>query len=70
MAAIHKDNLTWTHVSDLKGWENAAAKMYRVQGIPFNILVDPHGKIIGRNLRGADLDNKLCEVFECTKVGF
>ena len=70
MAAIHKDNLTWTHVSDLKGWENAAAKMYRVQGIPFNILVDPEGKIIGRNLRGADLDNKLCEVFDCTKAGF
>ena len=70
MAAIYKDNLTWTHVSDLKWWDNAAAKLYRVQGIPFNILVDPNGKIIGRNLRGPDLDNKLCEVLGCAKAGF
>ena len=71
MAAIHKDNLTWTHVSDLQFWNNAAAKLYRVQGIPFNILVDPQGKIIGRNLRGPDLDIKLCEVLGCsTKDGF
>jgi peroxiredoxin len=62
MAAIHKDKLTWTHVSDLKFWENAAAKIYRVQGIPFNLLVDPQGKIIAKNLRGADLDSKLCQV--------
>ncbi len=65
MAAIHKDNLTWTHVSDLKWWDNAAAKLYRVAGIPFNILVDPQGKIIGRNLRGPDLDNKLCQILGC-----
>jgi len=65
VAAIHKDNLTWTHVSDLQFWNNAAAKLYRVQGIPFNILVDPQGKIIGRNLRGPDLDNKLCEILGC-----
>jgi peroxiredoxin len=65
VAAIHKDNLTWTHVSDLLFWNNAAAKLYRVQGIPFNILVDPQGKIIGRNLRGSDLDNKLCEILGC-----
>ena len=62
IAAIHKDNLTWTHVSDLLFWNNAAAKLYRVSGIPFNILVDPQGKIVGRNLRGADLDSKLCEI--------
>ncbi|HEU5164281.1 MAG TPA: TlpA disulfide reductase family protein [Chitinophagaceae bacterium] len=63
--AIHKDNLTWTQVSDLQFWNNAAAKLYRVQGIPFNILVDPQGKIIGRNLRGSDLETKLCEVLGC-----
>ena len=62
ISAIHKDNLMWTHVSDLLFWNNAAAKLYRVQGIPFNILVDPQGKIIGRNLRGSDLDSKLCEI--------
>jgi len=65
IAAIHKDKLTWTHVSDLKWWENAAAKIYRVSGIPFNLLVDPQGKIIGRNLRGPDLDNKLCQILGC-----
>lgn len=65
IAAIHKDKLTWTHVSDLKWWDNAAAKLYRVSGIPFNILVDPQGKIIGRNLRGPDLDGKLCEILGC-----
>jgi len=71
LAAIHKDNLTWTHVSDLKWWDNAAAKIYRVQSIPFNMLVDPKGKIIGRNLRGPDLDSKLCQVLGCgTKDGF
>jgi peroxiredoxin len=62
MAAIHKDNLTWTHVSDLLFWNNAAAKLYRLTQIPYNFLVDPQGKIIGKNLRGSDLDNKLCEV--------
>jgi peroxiredoxin len=70
IAAIHKDNLTWTHVSDLLFWNNAAAKLYRVGSIPFNILVDPQGKIIGKNLRGPDLDTKLCEVLGCTKDGF
>jgi peroxiredoxin len=65
LKAIHDDRLTWTHVSDLKWWDNAAAKLYRVSGIPFNILVDPAGKIIGRNLRGDELDNKLCQVLGC-----
>jgi peroxiredoxin len=62
LAAIHKDNLTWTHVSDLQFWNNAAAQLYRVQAIPFNMLVDPSGKIIARNLRGDALRSKLCEV--------
>ena len=63
--AIAKDNLTWTHVSDLQFWSNAAAQLYRVSGIPFNFLVDPTGKIVGRNLRGAELETKLCELFNC-----
>lgn len=65
LAAINKDNLTWTHVSDLQYWNNAAAQLYRVSGIPFNILVDPQGKIVGRKLRGAELDAKLCELLGC-----
>jgi peroxiredoxin len=63
--AIKKDNLTWTHVSDLQFWNNAAAQLYHVSGIPFNILVDPQGIIVGKNLRGADLDAKLCELLGC-----
>jgi peroxiredoxin len=63
--AIAKDNLTWTHVSDLKFWNNEAAVLYHVQGIPFNFLIDPQGKIIGKNLRGPALEEKLCEVLGC-----
>jgi peroxiredoxin len=62
LEAIKKDNLTWTHVSDLKGWANAAAQLYGVESIPFNVLLDPTGKIIARNLRDEDLGKKLGEV--------
>ncbi|MCB0408949.1 MAG: AhpC/TSA family protein [Flavobacteriales bacterium] len=61
--AIGKDGLTWSHVSDLKGWENEAAKLYGVQGIPFSVLIDKEGIIIAKNLRGEDLHNKLNELF-------
>jgi peroxiredoxin len=63
--AIREDNLTWNHVSDLQWWSNAAAKLYRVQGIPQNFLIDPQGKIIAKNLRGPALQAKLCEVLGC-----
>jgi len=63
--AINDDNLTWTHVSDLQFWDNAAAKLYHIQGIPQNILVDPEGKIVAKNLRGPALEEKLCEIFGC-----
>ena len=65
MDAIKADSLTWTHVSDLQFWDNAAAKLYHIQGIPQNILVDPEGKIIAKNLRGPALQEKLCELFGC-----
>ena len=61
--AIHKDQLTWTHVSDLKYWDNVVAKQYGITGIPQNLLLDPTGKIIARNIRGEELDKKLKEVF-------
>jgi peroxiredoxin len=63
LAAIHKDGLTWNHVSDLKFWDSKAADLYAVRGIPQNFLLDPNGKIIGKNLRGEDLQNKLAEIF-------
>jgi peroxiredoxin len=62
--AIHKDNLTWTQVSDLKYWKNDVAVMYGVQAIPQNYLIDPQGKIIGKDLRGEALNSKLAELFK------
>lgn len=62
MDAIHKDGLTWTHVSDLKYWDNAAARLYGVRGIPQNYLLDPSGKIVAKNLRGEELIKKLAEI--------
>jgi peroxiredoxin len=59
MKAIHDDGLTWTHVSDLKYWNNAAAVQYGIQAIPQNYLLDPQGKIVAKNLSGEDLDKKL-----------
>jgi len=64
LAAIHKDGLTWTHVSDLKFWSNAVAKEYAIESIPANFLLDPNGVIIGKDLRGDDLNNKLAEVLK------
>jgi thiol-disulfide isomerase/thioredoxin len=62
LAAIAKDKLTWMHVSDLKGWQNAAGKLYGVQSIPFNLLLDKEGKIVAKGLRGPDLEAKLAEL--------
>ena len=63
LKAIHDDHLTWTQVSDLKFWKNEAAQLYSVQVIPQNFLVGPDGKIVGKNLRGEDLNKKLKELF-------
>ncbi|HEX4373514.1 MAG TPA: TlpA disulfide reductase family protein [Puia sp.] len=65
LQAIKEDNLTWTHVSDLKFWNNDVAIKYHIQSIPQNFLIDPTGKIVAKNLRGADLESKLCELFGC-----
>jgi thiol-disulfide isomerase/thioredoxin len=61
--AIKSDGLTWTQVSDLKFWQNDVARLYSIGSIPSNILVDPTGKILAKDLRGDDLDNKLAEIF-------
>ena len=62
--AIHHDNLTWTHVSDLKQFQNAVAELYHIKEIPQNILVDPTGRIVARNLRGDALIQKLNEILQ------
>ncbi|MFB9079251.1 redoxin domain-containing protein [Flavobacterium procerum] len=61
--AIEKDGLTWTHVSDLKGWQNEAAVLYGVKMVPTNYLIGPDGKIVAKNLREAELQSKLKEIF-------
>ena len=57
--AIVEDNLNWTHISDLKRWESEVVPMYQIQGIPFNVLIDPDGKVVAENLRGSALEQKL-----------
>jgi thiol-disulfide isomerase/thioredoxin len=60
--AIAQDHLSWTQMSDLKYWNSQAVETFGFQGIPFNVLVDPTGKVIGESLRGEDLDSKLKQV--------
>jgi peroxiredoxin len=60
--AIKKDGLTWPQISDLKGWENEARKVYGISGVPANFLISPDGKIIGSHLIGEALNKKLAEV--------
>ena len=60
--AIIQDHLSWTHMSDLKYWNSQAVETFGFQGIPFNVLVDPSGKVIAESLRGEELDAKLKQV--------
>ena len=63
-AAIQADKLSWVnHVSDLKGWQSSAAAQYGVKSIPASFLLDANGVVIGQNLRGPALEQKLQEVF-------
>ncbi len=64
LKAVKKDNLNWIHVSDLKGQKNKASLIYGINGIPDNFLIAENGKIIGRNLRGEKLNQKLLELLQ------
>lgn len=59
LKAIETDQLPWTQVSDLKGASSDVAKLYNVTQIPQSLLIDPNGVIVGRNLTGKNLDDKL-----------
>lgn len=59
LKAIAHDQLGWTHVSDLKYWQSAVAQQYGISSIPFNMLLDPAGKIVALNLRGDSLHDFL-----------
>jgi peroxiredoxin len=62
LKAIKSDNLTWTHLSDLKYWDSSIIPLYGIDGIPYNVLVDPQGMVIAENLKGVKLEAKLKEV--------
>lgn len=61
LKAINADGLTWSH---LKGWDNGAAALYVIKSVPQSFLLDRDGKIIAKNLRGDELENKLAEVLK------
>lgn len=62
LKAIRNDGLTWTHVSDLQWWYSPVVKLYGFDGIPYNVLVDPDGKVIAEKLHGQELEARLGEV--------
>ena len=62
--AIASLNMPWAHLSDLKGWDSLVTKIYKINSIPDNLLIDPQGKIVARGLRDEALHEKLKEVLE------
>lgn len=64
LKAIKDDNLTWHHVSDLKGWDCSAAKLYAVRGIPHTVILNKEGVIVAKNLRGEELEAKVKELLK------
>ena len=61
--AIKSWDLPWIHLSDLKGWQSEAGRIYGIHGIPDNILINPDGIIVARGLRGSELEEKLSDIF-------
>ena len=64
LEAIKADNLSWQHISDLKKWESIVVSAYQIEGIPFNVLIDPTGKVIATDLRGDALQNTLASILQ------
>jgi len=62
LEAIKADKLNWQHISDLKKWESIVVSAYQIEGIPFNVLLDPTGKVIATELRGAALQDTLASI--------
>jgi thiol-disulfide isomerase/thioredoxin len=62
--AIKADKLSWLQLSDLKKWESVVVNTYQIDGIPFNVLLDPDGKIIATDLRGDALQNTLASLLK------
>lgn len=64
LEAIKEDKLNWQHISDLKKWESIVVGAYQIQGIPFNVLLDPTGKIVAKELRGEALGTTLATLLK------
>ena len=64
LKAINEDKLPWKQVCDFKAEQGKAAKAYEISSIPSNVLIDPSGKIVGKDLRGAELHNRLAELIK------
>jgi peroxiredoxin len=62
--AIKTDKLTWKHISDLQQWRSSVVADYGIEGIPYNVLLNPNGEIIASNLRGPQLQSKLAELLK------
>lgn len=62
LEAIQQDGTTWLQLSDLKYMKNEVAGLYDVTSVPQNVLIDPAGNIVARNLKGSDLKDKLISV--------
>ncbi len=64
LQAIKADQLTWTHISDLKKWESKVVPDYGIESIPYSVLIDPNGKVIATKLRSAELELQLAQIFK------
>jgi len=64
LEAIKTDKLSWQHISDLKKWESIVVSAYKIEGIPFNVLLDPTGKVIATDLRGPALQETLASILQ------
>ncbi|HEY8396942.1 MAG TPA: TlpA disulfide reductase family protein [Flavihumibacter sp.] len=64
LQAIKDDQLTWSHMSDLKFWDSESVSVYGFEGIPYNVLIDPDGMVVAENLRGYALEEKLTEILK------
>lgn len=64
LQAIESDGMPWKHISDLKGWQCEAAKLYGVSSIPYTLVVDKEGRILAKNLRGEVLERRIAKEFE------
>ena len=62
--AIEEDGMIWKHFSDLKAQGSPIAAMYNLMSVPYTILLDENNKIVGKNLRGAQLQKKVAELLK------